>query len=127
MRLAHVSEHRPRLRQRAGAPRPGMAAEVGLRRDCRTLTRDQRHSGPARQADRREGLSCRAVRGRALSGDGSATLSEFAAWMRLDRPGRDAALLRPYDGGWLLQGAAAFDHDGASVAVAYQVEVDARW
>ena len=54
-------------------------------------------------------------------------MSEFAAWMRLDRPGRDAALLRPYGGGWLLQGAAAFDHDGGSVAVAYQVEVDARW
>ena len=54
-------------------------------------------------------------------------MSEFAAWMRLDRPGRDAALLRPNGGGWLLQGAAAFDHDGGSVAVAYQVEVDARW
>ena len=27
----------------------------------------------------------------------------------------------------MLQGAAAFDHDGASVAVAYQVEVDAHW
>lgn len=54
-------------------------------------------------------------------------MSEFAAWIRLDRPGRDAALLRPYGGGWLLQGAAAFDHDGGSVAVAYQVEVDARW
>lgn len=47
--------------------------------------------------------------------------------MRLDRPGRDAALLEPSDGGWLLRGAAVFDHDGGSVAVAYQVEVDARW
>jgi hypothetical protein len=47
--------------------------------------------------------------------------------MRLDRPGRDAALLEPRDGGWLLRGAAVFDHDGRSVAVAYQVEVDARW
>jgi uncharacterized protein len=54
-------------------------------------------------------------------------LSEFAAWMRLDRPGRDAALLRPNGGGWLLQGAAAFDLDGGSAAVVYQVEVDARW
>jgi uncharacterized protein len=54
-------------------------------------------------------------------------LSEFAAWMRLDRPGRDAALLQASDGGWLLQGAAAFDHDGGSAAVAYEVEVDARW
>jgi hypothetical protein len=54
-------------------------------------------------------------------------VSEFAAWVRLDRPGRDAALLRPNGDGWLLQGAAAFDHDGASATVAYQVEVDGRW
>jgi uncharacterized protein len=54
-------------------------------------------------------------------------LSEFAAWRRLDRPGRDAASLRPSDRRWLLRGAAAFDHDGGSVAVAYQAEVDARW
>lgn len=52
---------------------------------------------------------------------------QFAAWMRLDRPGRDSALLQPGDGGWLLRGAAAFDHDGGPAAVAYQVEVDARW
>ena len=54
-------------------------------------------------------------------------MSQFAAWTRLDRPGRDAALLRPIDGGWLLQGAAAFDHDAGSAAVAYLAEVDARW
>jgi hypothetical protein len=54
-------------------------------------------------------------------------LSEFAAWIRLDRPGCDAALLLPGSDGWLLRGAAAFDHDGGSAAVAYQVEVDARW
>jgi uncharacterized protein len=54
-------------------------------------------------------------------------LSEFAAWNRLDRPGRDAALLQSTDGGWLLRGAAAFDHDRGSAAFAYQVEVDARW
>ena len=54
-------------------------------------------------------------------------MSEFAAWRRLDRPGCDAALLRSSDGGWLLKGAAAFDHEGGSAAVAYQVEVDARW
>jgi hypothetical protein len=35
--------------------------------------------------------------------------------------------LRPSGDGWLLKGAAAFDHDGGSAAVAYQVEVDARW
>jgi hypothetical protein len=54
-------------------------------------------------------------------------LSESAAWIRLDRPGRDAALLESTEGGWLLRGAAAFDHDGGSATVAYQVEVDARW
>jgi uncharacterized protein len=54
-------------------------------------------------------------------------VSEFAAWMRLDRPGCDAALLRPKRGGWLVHGAAAFEHDGRSAAVAYQVETDARW
>jgi uncharacterized protein len=53
-------------------------------------------------------------------------VSEFAAWTRLDRPGRDAALLRPHGDGWLLQGAAAFDHDGGPATVAYQVETDAR-
>jgi uncharacterized protein len=54
-------------------------------------------------------------------------VSEFAAWRRLDRPGSDAALLRPYAGGWLLQGAAAFDHEAGPAGVAYQVEVDAQW
>ena len=54
-------------------------------------------------------------------------MTEFAAWMRLDRPGRDSAMLEPSDGGWLLRGAAAFDHERGSAAVAYQVEVDARW
>jgi len=53
-------------------------------------------------------------------------LGEFAAWRRLDRPGCDAALLRPHAGGWLLQGAAAFDHDLGPATVAYRVEVDAR-
>jgi hypothetical protein len=52
---------------------------------------------------------------------------QAAAWVRLDRPGRDAASLRPTDSGWLLQGAAAFDLNGGSAAVAYRVEVDARW
>jgi uncharacterized protein len=51
----------------------------------------------------------------------------FAAWMRLDRPGREAALLEPGDGGWLLRGAVAFDHDRGPAAAAYQVEVDAWW
>ena len=54
-------------------------------------------------------------------------MTEFAAWMRLDKPGRDAALLRLSYGGWLLRGAATFYDDSGSAAVAYQVEVDACW
>jgi hypothetical protein len=54
-------------------------------------------------------------------------MNKSAAWTRLDRPGCDAALLRPHRDGWLLQGAAAFDHDGGLATVAYQVETDARW
>ncbi len=54
-------------------------------------------------------------------------MSKSAAWTRLDRPGCDAALLRPHREGSLLLGAAAFDHDGGSATVAYQVETDARW
>lgn len=54
-------------------------------------------------------------------------MSEFAAWIRLDRPGRDTAMLRPSGGGWLLQGAAVFDQNGGSVVVAYEVEADAHW
>ena len=69
-RLAHVQKHRPRLRQRACPPGPRLAAEMGFRRDCRTTARDRRHPGAAGQTDRREGLSPRKVRGRALSGCG---------------------------------------------------------
>ena len=54
-------------------------------------------------------------------------MSEFAAWTRLDRPGRDAALLEAYGGGFLLRGAAAFDHEFGPAAVAYEVETDAYW
>lgn len=55
------------------------------------------------------------------------SLSEFVAWMRLDRPGRDAASFRRIDEGWVLEGAAAFDHEAGLAAVAYRVEVDVRW
>jgi hypothetical protein len=55
-----------------------------------------------------------------------AEVGEFAAWRRLDRPGHDAALLRPHTDGWLLLGAAVFEHEAGPTSVAYQVEVDAR-
>ena len=54
-------------------------------------------------------------------------MSEFAVWTRLDRPGRDAALLEAHAGGWLLRGAAAFDHELGSAVVAYEVQVNARY
>jgi hypothetical protein len=47
--------------------------------------------------------------------------------MRLDVPGRDAALLQATDQGWSLSGAAAFDHERGPAAVAYRVEADAHW
>jgi uncharacterized protein len=53
-------------------------------------------------------------------------VSESAVWKRLDRPGRDAALLKAHAGGWLLQGAAAFEHELGSAVVAYEVQVNAR-
>ena len=62
-----------------------------------------------------------------LSGGEKTDVSETAIWRRLDRPGHDAALLRPQDDGWLLQGAAVFGHELRPATVAYQVEVDARW
>ncbi len=54
-------------------------------------------------------------------------MSEFAAWRRLDLPGCDAALLRREGNGWLLQGAASFEHELGPASVAYQVQVDADW
>jgi hypothetical protein len=53
-------------------------------------------------------------------------VSQSAVWKRLDRPGRDAALLQARAGGWLLQGAAAFDHELGSAVVAYEVQVNSR-
>ncbi len=83
--------------------------------------------GPLARAGRRERLPCRAVRGRALSGDGGARLSEFAAWMRLDRPGRDAALLQAERRRLAASRRGRIRPRGGPAAVAYQVEVDARW
>ncbi len=54
-------------------------------------------------------------------------MTETAIWRRLDRPGHGAARLRRRDAGWLLQGTAAFVHEGGPASVAYQEEVDADW
>ena len=53
--------------------------------------------------------------------------SQSALWRRLDRPGHDAALLRPRSDEWLLRGTAAFGHETGPVSVAYEVEVDRQW
>ena len=125
-RLAHVPEHRPRLRQFAGAPRPRLAAEMGFRRDRRSAcARPATFAGrwrerSARRATTPSGSKARPIRWR------EAEVSEFAVWTRLDRPGRDAALLQAHAGGWLLRGAAAFEHELGSAVVAYEVQVDAR-
>jgi len=50
-----------------------------------------------------------------------------ALWRRLDRPGHDAAFLRPHGDGWKLSGAAVFLHETGPASLAYSVEVDSRW
>jgi hypothetical protein len=61
----------------------------------------------------------------------SATKSRSAtaciAWRRLDSPGHDAAVLHATDGGWRLDGAAAFLEAGVPSHLRYTVIVDARW
>lgn len=42
-------------------------------------------------------------------------------------PGHDAAILRAADGGWLLEGAAAFVEDGSPAHLRYAVRLDRRW
>ncbi len=50
-----------------------------------------------------------------------------AFWRRLDRPGHDAASLRPSGDGWRLSGAAVFLHEEGPACLAYCVEVDGGW
>src|ERR1700734_659196 len=55
-----------------------------------------------------------------------AEVSELAVWTRLDRPGRDAALLKAHAGGWLLRGAAAFEHELVPAVGAHEGQGDPR-
>src|SRR5690242_10296392 len=48
-------------------------------------------------------------------------------WRRLDAPGHDACRLRQTDGGWQLEGMAAFAHEGAPACLAYSVGCDREW
>lgn len=49
-------------------------------------------------------------------------------WRRLDVPGHDACrLLRSEEGGWRLEGAATFRHEGRPAAVRYELDCDSEW
>ena len=48
-------------------------------------------------------------------------------WRRLDAPGHDACRLERTDGGWRLDGAAVFLHEGAPARLSYRVACDAAW
>ena len=50
-----------------------------------------------------------------------------AFWRRLDRPGHDAACLRPFADGWRLTAAAVFLHGEGPACLAYCVDVDGAW
>jgi hypothetical protein len=49
-------------------------------------------------------------------------------WRRLDVSGHDACrLLRTQEGGWRLEGAATYLHEGAPAALRYELECDPQW
>jgi hypothetical protein len=48
-------------------------------------------------------------------------------WRRLDMEGHDACRLVGLDGGWRVEGVAAFVHRGEPCGLAYAVECDADW
>jgi hypothetical protein len=48
-------------------------------------------------------------------------------WRRLDAAGHDACRLVQESGGWWLEGAAVFLHEGAPASLAYRVDCDATW
>lgn len=48
-------------------------------------------------------------------------------WRRLDTSGHDACRLVARDGGWRLEGVAAFLHEGTPAALAYEAECDTSW
>lgn len=48
-------------------------------------------------------------------------------WRRLDLPGHDTARLVREDGGWRLEGFAAFASEAGPSALAYDVRLSARW
>jgi hypothetical protein len=54
-------------------------------------------------------------------------MTDSILWCRLDAPGHDACRLVARDGGWRLEGMAAFRHEGAPASLAYEAECDTAW
>ena len=48
-------------------------------------------------------------------------------WRRLDAAGHEACRLVQRQGGWDLEGTAAYQHEGAPACLAYKVECDNAW
>jgi uncharacterized protein len=48
-------------------------------------------------------------------------------WRRLDTPGHDACRLEELEGGWAIDGAAVFHHNGLPARLDYRVECDRAW
>ncbi|MEW6519824.1 MAG: putative glycolipid-binding domain-containing protein [Thermodesulfobacteriota bacterium] len=48
-------------------------------------------------------------------------------WRRLDAPGHDACRLAQTAGGWRLEGAAVFRHEGEAACLTYRVVCDGDW
>jgi hypothetical protein len=48
-------------------------------------------------------------------------------WKRLDSPGHDACRFTKLPEGWMIQGAAVFDHDGQPAHLMYRLICDPDW
>jgi hypothetical protein len=48
-------------------------------------------------------------------------------WRRLDGAGHDACRLVEKEGGWRLEGAAVFKHEGVPACLDYKVDCDGEW
>jgi hypothetical protein len=48
-------------------------------------------------------------------------------WRSLEPPGHDACRLLRRDGGWRLEGAAVFRHEGVAACLAYSLDCDGDW
>lgn len=53
--------------------------------------------------------------------------SSFIVWQRLDRPGRESAVLEHRSGRWVLSGVAEFEHESLATRLEYTVVCDDAW